>query len=110
MTIKISRRLINLHTIKYLKSEINYCRIYFEDGTDLLSAFTLTKITRLAPDYFIDINRGLSVNPNFVKEYIVQDGVGVIILKEDWCHVTLFKVSRRKAAKVNLIFKQFKQQ
>jgi len=106
MTIKISRRLLDTNQITYLKSEINYCRIYFEDGTGFLSAFTLTKILKLVPDYFIQIHRGLAVNPKFTQYFQGNCRSGYVRLLSG----EQFTVSRRKAAKVKEIFKQFKGQ
>jgi len=96
MTVKISRRLLDTSQITHLKSEINYCRIYFEDGTYFLSSFTLTKILKLIENSFIRIDKIVAVNPIFVQHYEGNDKSG----KVKSLTGETFKVSRRRVAKV----------
>lgn len=61
--------LIYQSNIMYLRSDSNYCQLYFVDGTSLLCSRTLKSVyASLCPDHFVRTHRSIVVNRMMVTD------------------------------------------
>ena len=58
---------MQLETIQYIKSEINYCNIYRTNQTPMLVSKTLKEIEKILPNQFVRIHKSYIVNSQFVQ-------------------------------------------
>ncbi len=76
--------------ILYFKGDSNYTRIYFEDGSVIISSYTLK--TFLSDPIFLRIHRTYIVNSKFIKERIECGGYQYCRLKNG----EVLPISRRR--------------
>ena len=58
---------MQLETIKYIKSEINYCNIHRTNQAPMLVSKTLKEIEKILPNQFVRIHKSYIVNSKFVQ-------------------------------------------
>ena len=87
--------------ITYCKSEANYTRFYFKDGSNKLASKTMKEFDEiLAGNNFFRAHRSYMVNLNFVSKYLRGKG-GTLIMK-DGIEITV--ASERKDELIKLMF------
>ena len=73
-------QLVNIQSIIYCKSEVNYTRFYFENGKSILTSKTLkTYQKHLENNDFLRIHRSHIINLNKVQEFL-QSKVGQVVM------------------------------
>jgi two-component system LytT family response regulator len=73
-------RLVDIQSIIYCKSEVNYTRFYFDDGSTELTSKTLkTYQVDLEKNDFMRIHKSHIVNLNKIQEFI-QSKIGQVIM------------------------------
>ncbi len=88
------RDFIETHRIVVLRSERNYTHIYFYNGGEHLSSFSLCSLlSKLPPDAFIRIHNAYAVNRAYIKS--VGKTCVVLIDGSRWV------ISRRKLKEVH---------
>lgn len=91
---------IKLSNILYCQADVNYCKLFFLDGSTFTVSKTLKHIEQLLPDQiFFRIHKSYLVNKNYVTEYTFNDG-GFIFLDNG----IKLPVSNRKKNIINLLF------
>ncbi|MCP9747834.1 LytR/AlgR family response regulator transcription factor [Lacihabitans sp. CS3-21] len=86
-----SRMLASPDSILLLKAELNYTKIYLNNGDVWLSSTNLGQIAkRLEPYNFLRPNRSVLLNAMYLKEY--NEVGGYLKMKNQ----EVFKISRRK--------------
>lgn len=58
---------MQLETIQYIKSEINYCNIYRTNQPPMLVSKTLKEIEKILPNQFVRIQKSYIINSQFVQ-------------------------------------------
>ncbi len=99
---------VNHGSIVYAKSEINYTRLFLDDGSEVLICCTLK---RLLPQLKVDllvINKGIAINTAFMGAYQVDARGGSVTLLLGWLNTITLEISRRKAAFVKKSLKTLK--
>ncbi len=61
--------LIKIANITYFEASDKYVEFYTNDGKNYLTELSLRKLSDQLPDHFLQVQRSLIVNMNFVKEY-----------------------------------------
>ncbi len=69
-----------LENIIYLAGELNYSRIYLDNGRDLLIARTLKDFEEILDESFYRIHKSYLVNMSYIKEFNMDAG-NFILLK-----------------------------
>lgn len=73
--------LLEPESILYCASKGNYCTIYFQEDSPLLTSKTLKEVEGLLPEeYFLRIHQSYLVNFRFVRKYL-KTGGGYVMLK-----------------------------
>lgn len=86
--------------IVYCQADVNYCKLFFLDGTTFTVSKTLKYVEQLLPDQmFFRIHKSYLVNKNHITEYTYNDG-GYVFLDNG----TKLPVSNRKKNVINHMF------
>jgi two-component system, LytTR family, response regulator len=88
-----SRKIVNSNNILRLKSDLNYTKVYFYDGTSILVSTTMGIIaSRLPKEVFIRINRQEIINISSISKYEIDKKIDSVFLKNN----QVIYVSRRR--------------
>ncbi|MEY3322421.1 MAG: hypothetical protein RLZZ417_2004 [Bacteroidota bacterium] len=93
-----------LENIIYLAGELNYSRIYLDNGRDLLIARTLKDFEEILDESFYRIHKSYLVNMSYIKEFNMDAG-NFILLKNG----EKLTVSHRRKDKFAKEFLEIKQ-
>jgi len=89
------RKKICPSTILMLKADVNYTKVFMQDGASYLSSVTLGVLEqRLSGFNFFRLNRSIMINLTYVEDFSISaDKIGMVRLKENNQE---FVVSRRR--------------
>jgi DNA-binding LytR/AlgR family response regulator len=84
---------LSAEQILYLQADINYTTIHMLGKAKHTMSFTLRKVEeRIASNHFLRINRGISINKNFISRISLLKKEAFVVLQNG----IILPVSRRK--------------